>query len=735
MRGTVLDLKVGLLVGAGCLTTALALAQAQNAAPGTAPARAIANTVAAALVAPPGSASVNTWVTYKGDPQRTGISNVNLPLPLNLVWRHSTDGAPRSNGMSPLVSGPPEQRRVYYGAGKNVLCLDAQTGAEIWRSKPLAGIAQAPITLLPSDAGDLILAVSTQGQLSALNAADGQLVWRASARAEVQNAAPIIVRTPKGQRIIVALATGHLIAYTLEGSLDPEWDVKLGRYGAAPNSTPALSTDGQSLFLTTQDQRVYVVDIARAAVSFTIQLPYNSFATPLVAGDQVVLTAGSIIASYNESNAIPQWRRNLGENADVAASPAGRVGADGNGVIYCGSRNGKLYALNAKDGAVIWQSKLEASVSGSPVILPNAILVGTRNGGGGGEFFALQPQDGKIIWRYRLRSDSIVLPKGTAPAGSSGGYPGGSGGGGYPGGSGGEGGGGYPGGGSGGSEGGSGGSGGGYPGGGGAEGGSGDLSSNMPTVQRTTFSYGISAPPSVVEGQVFLLTDHGALYGFNVDALDPEPPRVLTPSLNLTDDKGALRPFLLDTDKPLMVPGSAPLYFVAELDDAGSGVDATSVQASFDDQPLAADKLKYTPAKGLLILTLLSTPKGGGEAALPDGLHTINVTAQDYRGNALNYKRSFTVDKNTPPPAYAPPEPVLAPPGGGYPGSSGGYPGSSGGYPGGSSSSSGYPGRGSSAGYPGGSGSYPGGSGGYPGSGSSSSSAVGNYMRRRAPVR
>lgn len=670
MRGIALGLSAGLVVGAVGLT--LLSSQAQD-----------AGTV--------GSADV--WVTYKGDSQRTGLSKARLPLPLNLVWRHSMDKGPGRVTMSPLVLGPAGQRRLYYGAGKSVYCLDGQTGAEIWHSKGLSGLLSAPLAVFGGDAGTNIIALTSSGQLTALHASDGEIAWQVETRGQILGAGPILINTAKGPRIVVASAVGRLTAYNLEGGADPDWDVKLGRNGSQPNATPALSADGKTMFIPTADQQVYVVDVTRPAVAFTIRTGNASYTSPVTTRDQVILCAGSMIGSYDQTNAVPLWRRNLGpNNAEIIASPA-----VGNGMVYVGARNGYFYALGADNGQVAWKVNLDASVTGSPTVLQDAILVGTRSGlrNTGGELFALAPQDGKILWRYRLENDVVTVEdttlggpteggpfEGGSSSGDSSGYAGSSSGGyggsssGYGGSSSGYGGsssGGYSGGGQ------------GYPGGEGMAGGA------PPLTRQVSITYGISSPPAVVDGQVFVLADHGALYDFDSTPFDPEPPRAVTPSLTVKTQQNETRPFLLD-DKFPAIPGRAPLYFAAQITDGGSGVDPTSVQATFDNQPLAADAVRYNAPRGVLSLTLLAPAKNGAAASLPEGTHTIGIAARDYRGNAMNYSGTFIVDPKASAPSYIPPDtPETGD--GGYSGSSGGYGGSSSGGYGGSSSGGGRRGR------------------------------------------
>ncbi|HEX8464524.1 MAG TPA: PQQ-binding-like beta-propeller repeat protein, partial [Abditibacterium sp.] len=144
---------------------------AQNGAPPAAPAAAPRSTVA--------------WSTFKGDAQRTGFSSANVKLPLALTWRYTSEAPARSYITSPLVLGIPGRQRVVFGAGRNVYCLDVQTGAQVWRSPDLTSNIVTPLTLLSSDAGDLIIAAQQGGKVAALLGSNGERTWEGDALASV----------------------------------------------------------------------------------------------------------------------------------------------------------------------------------------------------------------------------------------------------------------------------------------------------------------------------------------------------------------------------------------------------------------------------------------------------------------------------------------------------------------------------------------------------------------------
>ena len=93
---------------------------------------------AKSIIEPIGEPVPASWLTYKADLQRTGATNARIGAIPNLLWRHSTNMTAKICDTSPLVIGPPGQRRLYFAADELLFCLDGQTGSRIWESKPLS---------------------------------------------------------------------------------------------------------------------------------------------------------------------------------------------------------------------------------------------------------------------------------------------------------------------------------------------------------------------------------------------------------------------------------------------------------------------------------------------------------------------------------------------------------------------------------------------------------------------
>jgi outer membrane protein assembly factor BamB len=610
---------------------------------------------------------VGSWLTVKGDVQRTGWRPINMTLPMNLLWRHTTEGDPVSV-TSPVVVGEEGARRIYFSSGAVVYCLNGETGEQIWKSAVLTRPITAPISLLSGgETGDMILAITSNGRMSALRTSDGGQVWEADARSPVQAAAPVLVNTARGERIVVGIALGRLLAFTRDGAIDPNWEVKLGQLGAAPTSTPAVTADGSFMFLTTQDQKIYCVDVKRGTIAYTVPLSTAALSSPMVLGEQVVVAAGQVVTGLKIRTGEPIWRVDTAGQR-ITASPSGAFNRENQPVVYVGARNGVFHAIDATRGRVLWKTNLGESITGSATVANNAVLVGTSRG----VLYALKPEDGSILWQFRLRTERTIAARPTAGMGRRGGDGEGSGR---------------------------------FNGGAARTGRTGAFGATT-SVTRT---YEVTAAPAVLGNQAYVLGENASLYAFGPSTFDAAPPRVVEPSLSVPAREGGLYTALVNATRPLIVPGKAPVYFAAQLEDTGSGIDPNSIRVTANGEELPKDRAVFQMASSILTVTLNQPREGNVAVNLPDGVYTIGVTARDYAGNPLSYTGNVTIDNSVPPPTQEVPRGRDRR---GNRGGQGGWPGGGGqgGWPGGG-------GQGGEGDWPGGGGQGGGGGFGPPGGG------------------
>ena len=72
-----------------------------------------------------------------------------------------------------------------------------------------------------------------------------------------------------------------------------------------------------------------------------------------------------------------------------------------NGVVYIGSRDDNLYALNASTGAKLWSFTTGGEVIASPAVANGVVYIGSYNQNtNDGTMYALDARTGALLWSF-----------------------------------------------------------------------------------------------------------------------------------------------------------------------------------------------------------------------------------------------------------------------------------------------------------------------------------------------
>ncbi|MBK1717269.1 outer membrane protein assembly factor BamB [Thiocystis violacea] len=80
------------------------------------------------------------------------------------------------------------------------------------------------------------------------------------------------------------------------------------------------------------------------------------------------------------------------------------------GQLYVADARGRLVALAADSGRVLWQRETSLAFSGGPDVLGDRLVLGTSQG----ELVAFSTRDGQELWRAQLGSEVLSVPRLTA---------------------------------------------------------------------------------------------------------------------------------------------------------------------------------------------------------------------------------------------------------------------------------------------------------------------------------
>lgn len=265
--------------------------------------------------------------------------------------------------------------------------LDAATGGIIWKERAGYGF-DAP----PAVVGNTVI-VASQGNkryLSALSVMSGQTIWKK----DLTNvrAGPL----PAGGGLVV-LESGGLLRSIETGRLGPGWERQLG--GACLDKIFAAGDDGDRI-LACCDDTVYSVNAANGSV--VSRLPVYNAAAVLPGGPGEVFTvkrSGEVELRSIESGAT-SW-----STATKASSIYHLARGEEAGLLAVTSGT-ELFILSANRGELLWDRRFRSPLAGPPLITDTYLAVTTL----AGDIELLDPETGTLLFR-----DELGEPVGTAP--------------------------------------------------------------------------------------------------------------------------------------------------------------------------------------------------------------------------------------------------------------------------------------------------------------------------------
>jgi len=343
-----------------------------------------------------GAAPAAEWPQWRG-PNRDGVAAASAPKAwpkeLKERWRVNV-GVGHS---SPVVAAG----RVYHftraGEAEVLLCLDAATGKELWRSEPLPvpyemnpaarGHGKGPKST-PVVASGRVYTLGIAGALSAHDAQTGRLVWRKEFSKQFPATSPLY-----GTAMSPLVEGGLLVAHVggHDGGALTAFDAATGAVrwsydadGPAYSSPVAATLGGERQIMTFTQKEFVSVSAAtgRPLWRLPARTSYDTNSvTPVVFGDTVILSLegqGMVAvrpARQGAGWAAPEVWRNR-EHELYMNSPV-----LGGGTLYGFStrKKGQLFALDAATGRTLWQGPGRAGENAALVLAAGSLLALTND--------------------------------------------------------------------------------------------------------------------------------------------------------------------------------------------------------------------------------------------------------------------------------------------------------------------------------------------------------------------
>jgi outer membrane protein assembly factor BamB/tRNA A-37 threonylcarbamoyl transferase component Bud32 len=224
----------------------------------------------------------------------------------------------------------------------------------------------------------MILVGSYDNNIYSLNSASGEFIWKYPTEGGIVSTPAIYEKNiffgSEDKRLhVISPHSGRIVwTYYTDGPI---------------RSSPHIAD--RHVFIGSDDTYLHIVNAATGRRALKIELGAPVRSTPLVYGENVFVGAENGEFFCLDFRGKIRWHGRA--KRAITSSPA--VAED---VIYYGSVDGQLYAVDAKTGWGIWRFRMERGTISSPYFFDDMIFIGSADG----NIYCVDAHSSKEIWRF-----------------------------------------------------------------------------------------------------------------------------------------------------------------------------------------------------------------------------------------------------------------------------------------------------------------------------------------------
>ena len=261
----------------------------------------------------------------------------------NVLWKFKTENRVYS---SPII----DTDFIYFGSGDHTFyALNKKTGKLAWKYK-----TQGEVHSSPSIKNNTLFFGSADGNLYALNKQTGKLIWKFKSNGEKM--------------------------YGL-------WDYYL--------SSPKVN--GNTVYWGSGDGHLYAINSQTGSVEWKYKTDNVLHATPIFYKNAVLIGGfDGYFYSINKDKGTLNWKFKTIGARYFPKGEIQRAATIDNGIVYFGSRDYNLYALNAETGRGAWNLKQpQGWITAKPIVYKGNVYVGTSDAH---IFYSINKDSGIVNW-------------------------------------------------------------------------------------------------------------------------------------------------------------------------------------------------------------------------------------------------------------------------------------------------------------------------------------------------
>lgn len=342
------------------------------------------------------------WPMAYYDYRNQGLTPAEGPTaPVEPRWAFETDGAVRS---SPAVVDD----TVYVGSDDGYLyAIDAETGSEVWSFE-----TGGPVVSSPAFLRHVVYVGSDDGRLYALSAEAGEEIWTYETNYRIRSSPTVQASgVPAGIESLLGFGGDDGGVYLLDPatgeevkSLDTDHAIvstpmfMYNEYGKWEMGVGSTDPRGREYWWIPDEREGY-------GDSFTVletESPnYASLSHPQDGTNTWYRAAeDGTFTEMADSRTRPEWTFEGADDA-IRTTPV-----SSRSVVYFGSWDGSLYALNRASGEKKWAHEVGAKINSTPAVTAGTLYFGSDDG----HVYALDAQTGERVWSFGTGEKVVSSP-------------------------------------------------------------------------------------------------------------------------------------------------------------------------------------------------------------------------------------------------------------------------------------------------------------------------------------
>ena len=242
---------------------------------------------------------------------------------------------------------------VFASCDGSVYALNAATGKRVWRF-----VTERPVVASPSVAGGRVYIGSSEGKFRALDLSTGKLLWEFTGLEGFVETKPLVHEG----KVIFGAWDGHLYALDADtGRLLWKWQGDRPGTLLSPAACWPVAAKGK-VFIVAPDRKMTAVSAADGQQLWRTGQYVVRESIGLSEDQSRFYVRGMNDYFYGFSTSAPAPEKVWEVNAQFGYDINSGMLAEKGGVVFYGTKNGLLFALDGRTGAIEWEHKFGVGV-------------------------------------------------------------------------------------------------------------------------------------------------------------------------------------------------------------------------------------------------------------------------------------------------------------------------------------------------------------------------------------